>query len=214
MFPGPDQGANQGDIANAIDTLSRTHQVDVLNLSLGAPVASGIEQDAIRDALERGTLCVCAAANSAGPVEFPAAFEESAAVSALGQLGTAPSGTLSASRLPGGPDRFGDESLYLANFSCFGPELECAGPGVAVIATVPARFGLEAPYAGMDGTSMASPAVCGALAVLLGRAPDYQSLSRDISRANLARRILLQACRDVGLAVEFEGRGVPSVRGA
>jgi subtilisin family serine protease len=75
VFP-PGRGANQADIADALDSLSKDHQVDLINLSLGAPSPSNIERDAIRDALERGTLCVCAAANSAGPVEFPAAFPE------------------------------------------------------------------------------------------------------------------------------------------
>jgi subtilisin family serine protease len=210
VFP-PDDGANQGDIANAIDELSRTHRVDLINLSLGASERSEIERDAIRDALERGTLCVCAAANSSGPVEFPAAFEESVAVSALGLLGFAPSGTLSETRLPQESARFGSEDLYLANFSCFGPELACAGPGVGVIATVPERFGLAAPYGVMDGTSMASPAVCAALAVLLARSPAYGALPRDETRAHLAREILRQSCREVGLAAVFQGRGVPKV---
>ena len=86
VFP-PNAGANQGDIANAIDALSKTHEVDLINMSLGAPRESRIEQDAIQDALERGTLCICAAANSGGPVEWPAAFPETLAVSALALLG-------------------------------------------------------------------------------------------------------------------------------
>jgi subtilisin len=210
VFP-PGQGANQGDIANAIDELSRTNQVDLINLSLGAPVGSEIERDAIIDALERGTLCICAAANSNGPVEFPAAFEETVAVSALGLLGFAPPGSLSDTRLPLSASRFGLESLFLANFSCFGPEIDCAGPGVAVIASVPARHTTLSPYAAMDGTSMASPAVCAALAVLLSRSSDYMALTRDETRSAAARRILRQSCRDIGLASDFQGRGVPTV---
>jgi subtilisin len=210
VFP-PGQGANQGDIANAIDELSRTHQVDLINMSLGAPVPSEIERDAIIDALERGTLCVCAAANSNGPVEFPAAFPETVAVSALGLLGFAPPGSLSDTRLPLSASRFGLDSLFLANFSCFGPEIDCAGPGVAVIASVPVRHATAAPYAGMDGTSMASPAVCGALAVLLSRSNDYLALPRDETRSAEARRILRQSCRDIGMDADFQGRGVPTV---
>ena len=124
VFP-PNSGANQGDIANAIDALSREHRVDLINLSLGAKTGSAIERDAIQDALERGTLCVCAAANSSGPVEFPAAFPETVAVSAIGKLGQAPDGTLSSIRAPTNTDEFGDDNLFLANFSCRGPEIIC-----------------------------------------------------------------------------------------
>ena len=45
-------------------------------------------------------------------------------------LGQAPPGTLSATRRPGGQDRYGDDNLYLANFSCFGAGLDSVGPGV------------------------------------------------------------------------------------
>jgi len=210
VFP-PGRGANQGDIANAIDALSKTHEVDLINMSLGSPQASQIERDAIQDALERGTLCVCAAANSNGPVEYPAAFPECVAVSALGLLGWGPSGSIAASRVPQSADRFGNENLYLANFSCFGPEIDCAAPGVGIISTVPARFGLQAPYASMDGTSMASPVACGTLAALLGASSEYKAMPRNQSRAEKARSIMRDVCRDIGLKSVYQGRGVPKI---
>jgi subtilisin len=211
VFP-PGAGANQGDIANAVDFLSMTHQADLVNLSLGSPTPSAIEQDAIRDALERGTLCVCAAANSAGPVEFPAAFPETVAVSALGLLGWGPAGTIAATRLPQDPAMFGSENLYLANFSCFGPEVTCGAPGVGIISTVPARDGLAAPYASMGGTSMASPAVVGLLARLLAADEDYHQLPRDQTRAETARSVLVRACVDIDLHQHFQGAGIPRER--
>ncbi len=211
VFPPEGGAAGQADIANAIDALSRTHRVDLINLSLAADTPSEIELDAIRDALERGTLCVCAAANTGGAVQFPAAFPECVAVSALGLLGVAPPGSMSDSRVPFLPDHFADENLYLANFSCFGPQIACGGPGVAVISTFPERFGLRAPYAALDGTSMAAPAVCATLAVLLAESEQYRALPRDESRARMARRILIHACRDVGLAAACQGRGLPRV---
>ena len=210
VFANQDSGANQGDIANAIDHLSRERGADLLNMSLGAPVPSEISRDAIIDAAERGTLCICAAANSGGPVEYPAAFPESVAVSALGLEGWGPPGSLASIRLPQEPDKFGNDNLYLANFSCFGPEIDCAAPGVGIIATVPERFGLVAPYLAMDGTSMASPAACGLLAAVLSASADYLGLPRDVTRSERARAILRQVGRDVGLAPQYQGRGVPS----
>jgi subtilisin len=209
VFPDADSGANQGDIANAIEHLSREREADLINLSLGAPAGSAIERDAIVDALERGTLCVCAAGNDAGPVGYPAAFEETVAVSALGKEGWGPPGSLSSIRHPEQPDRYGDGGLYLANFSCFGPQIECATGGVGIVATVPERHGLEAPYGAMDGTSMASPLSTGTLAAALSTVPEYLELPRNVTRAAQARALLGTICRDIGLAAEFQGKGVP-----
>jgi subtilisin family serine protease len=211
VFPDANSGANQADIANAIDALSRDHRVDLLNLSLGARTGSQIELDAIQDALERGTLCICAAGNSNGPVEFPAGFKETVAISAIGKLGWGPPGSLSALRIPAGTaDRFGDDGLYHANFSCFGDELDACGPGVGLIAPVPERFGLSAPYGVMDGTSMACPAVCAALATILAKSKEYLSLQRDETRSAMARSILNANLNSIGLGRTYEGGGMPS----
>ena len=214
VFP-PGAGANQMDIADAIDALSNEHGVDLINLSLGAPVGSEIERDAIRDALERGTLCVCAAGNANGPVGFPAAFAETVAVAALGREGWGPPGSLSASRLPESATRFGTGHLYLANFSDFGTEITCAAPGVGIVSTVPARGEgsgtSENPYAALDGTSMASPLACGTLAARLATDETYLALPRDETRAAFARRVLIGSCRDIGLDPVFQGRGVPTL---
>jgi subtilisin family serine protease len=53
-------------------------------MSLGGGPPSPAEEDAIRDAIERGTLCICSAGNSNGPIEYPGAYPECAAVSAVG----------------------------------------------------------------------------------------------------------------------------------
>jgi subtilisin family serine protease len=209
IFPGPDTGANQGDIANAVDALSREAGTDLINLSIGAPQGSEIVRDALQDALERGTLCVCAAGNSNGPVEFPGAFDEAVAISALGREGWGPPGSLASIRTPSLRDRFGVDGLYLANFSCFGEEVDATAPGVGIIATVPERFGLLAPLGAMDGTSMASPAACATLAAALSADADYLALPRDTTRSSHARIILKQAARHVGLAAVYEGSGAP-----
>lgn len=209
IFPTAESGANQGDIAGAIDHLSVVRHADLINLSLGSPQRSQIEWEAIVEALEGGTLTVCAAANAAGPVNYPAAFDESIAVSALGLQGWGPPGSLASLRYPSDQAKYGRDQLYLANFSCFGPQIDCAAPGVGIIAPVPERFGLSAPYGVMDGTSMASPVVCGVLAAVLGASPEYLKLPRDLTRSAQARALLEASCKDIGLAPQYQGRGVP-----
>lgn len=207
----PDEfGANQGDIADAIDHLSRTGRVDLINLSLGSSAPSEIERDAIKDALERGTLCICAAGNDgATPISYPARFPECVAVSAVGQNGWGALGSPTAANYPNEPEKYGLQNLFLAEFSNFGPQVACAAPGNGIIATVPARPGQPQPFAALDGTSMASPMACGLLAAVLSSDAQYKALPRDARRAEHARTRLRAACVDIGLARHFQGSGIP-----
>lgn len=208
---GPQDGPTQADIVNAIDSLSRDHQCDLLNMSLGGGPKSEAEEDAIRDAAERGTLCICSAGNENTAIEFPGAYPECAAVSAIGKIGWAPAGTFSASNRPQSAAKMGQDNLFLAAFSCFGPTLASAAPGVGIVSTVPDRPGFVGAYMEMDGTSMASPAACGVLAVILSQDATYKALARDISRSKKASLALAQHCKPFGLPVMFEGRGLPVV---
>jgi subtilisin len=109
-------------------------------------------------------------------------------------------------------ERFGHENLFLANFSCFGTGLTCAAPGVGIISTmrdVPGQAGL---YGVMDGTSMASPVACGALASILATDNAYLGHGADLARSRAARAILVARCRDIGLSLEYQGRGLPFVQ--
>jgi subtilisin family serine protease len=208
---GPQDGPTQADIINAIDSLSRDHQCDIINMSLGGGPKSEAEEDAIRDAAERGTLCICSAGNDSGPIEYPGAYSGCAAVSAIGMVGWAPSGTFSANNRPREAAKMGHNNLFLAAFSCFGSALACAAPGVGIVSTVPDRDNVVGAYMEMDGTSMASPAACGALAVILSQDATYKALARDVSRSKKAELALAQHCKPFGLPVKFEGRGLPAV---
>jgi len=209
VFASEEDGPSQADLINAIDTLSRDFQCDLINMSLGGGPPSGAEQDCIRDALERGTLCICSAGNDAGPVNYPAAYPECVSVSALGKVGWAPDGTFSAGNRPRAPGRMGKDNLFLATFSSNGDGLDACGAGVGIVSTVPDHAGGKDLYMEMDGTSMASPAVCATLAAVLSKDPDFAELPRDRSRSQAARGLLEDNCVSLGLSRAFQGLGMP-----
>jgi subtilisin family serine protease len=198
-------------VAETISRLIHEYQVDLINMSLGGP-ASKIVHEHVLEALDHGVLCIASAGNTFGAVEFPAAFREAISVSALGKTGWCPKDTAGSAWIPSRANRFGRGGLYLAAFSAFGSKIDCAGPGNAILSTVPERFGLKAPYASMEGTSMASAAVTGALAVALSKSREYLASPRVRARAVLARKILRDRCRDAGLSPRFQGIGVPAIR--
>jgi subtilisin len=218
VFKNPQDHPGQGDIAMAIDSLSRDHQCDLINISLGGPSLSKVEEDAIQDAAERGTLCVCSAGNNTeminptapNAITYPAKYSQCRAVSAIGKAGWAPKGTFSASNRPRGGPKMGHHNLFLAKFSCFGRALACAAPGAGIVSTVPDRAGFGGAYMEKDGTSYASAAACGALAIILSRDATYRGLPRDISRFDRAKLVLSQHCKPIGLRPRFEGLGVPT----
>lgn len=209
VFPDDETGASNADIANAIDMLSREYGVDLINLSLGATEPSQIVQDAIAAAGEIGTLCICAAGNDGGRVNFPGAFPEAIAVTALGLAGWGPSGSLTAARLPEGREMHGDNDLFAANFTSKGAEVDATAPGVGIVAAVPSHRGQTPLHGAMDGTSMASPVVCGCLAILLSLDGTYLAMPRQQTRTDAARRLLRSALCDVGLPTTVQGGGMP-----
>jgi len=129
----------------------------VINMSLGSTSPSTIVHDALIFAQNSGVISVCAAGNNFGSVEWPAAFEECIAVSAV------------------------DRTLELADFSSRGPEISFTAPGVKVNSTT-----LNDSYAEFSGTSMAAPHTAGVFALMLssrrsvvqtidiGLIPEYQ----------------------------------------
>lgn len=202
---------NQADMAKALDVLDADYRIDLVNLSLAAEQRSVVLYDAILDLRDAGVLAVCAAGNAAQSVWFPAALEDTIAVSAIGLSGWGAQFSISSGQRPDvdALDRFGDANFYLARFSCTGREITCAAPGVGIVSTVPTVSG-DPAFAEMDGTSMASPIACAVLAARLAEDVQYRSMARDGSRASRAREVLETCCRDI-VAPSFQGRGVPQV---
>ncbi|HEY6912848.1 MAG TPA: S8 family peptidase [Myxococcales bacterium] len=145
-------GGNSHDIAEGI-RFAVDHGARVLNLSLGGGGRSLAIESAVAYARRRGAVVVCAAGNSGSRgVSYPAAYPGAFAVSAVGPQGR------------------------LAPYSSFGPEVAIAAPGgdksqgeeAGVLQeTLAEGSTTQAAYRWFQGTSMATPHVAGAAALLM-----------------------------------------------
>lgn len=193
------EGASSFAIAKAIDR-AVADGCDLLNLSLGGGPDDPTTSEAIKAARAKGVVCVIAAGNDGGPVAWPARHPLALSVSALGYKGLWPTGAMQSQTVT---EPLGKEHSFIADFSNTGPEIGLAGPGVGVISCIPHdRFGV------MDGTSMACPAVTGALARRLAADATVRAMPRDGDRADAIVRLALQAARDMGLPPLTQGAGL------
>ncbi len=129
------------------------HGARVLNLSLGGGGRSLAMESAVAYARRRGAVVVCAAGNSGSRgVSYPAAYRGAFAVSAVGPQGR------------------------LAPYSSFGPQVAIAAPGgdksqgeeAGVLQqTLAEGSTTEAAFRWFQGTSMATPHVAGAAALVM-----------------------------------------------
>ena len=135
-----------GSVANVAEGIrfAADEGAQVINLSLGGPIRSGILEDAVRHALAAGVVVVAAAGNSGRRVGWPAAYPGVVAVSAT------------------------DDTDKIAWFSSRGPEIAIAAPGVGITQQTVCNGGRDKCeiFGTFNGTSMASPHVAGVVAMI------------------------------------------------
>ncbi|WP_304651005.1 S8 family peptidase [Thalassobius sp. Cn5-15] len=190
----------------AIDTAIELN-VDVVNMSLGGTKESQLLRQRMQAARNAGILLVAAAGNSGGPVMYPAAYPEVMAVAAIGKVGSFPADSFHSRHVT--PHKSQDGQYFSAAFTCYGPEIDVCGPGVAIISTLPGPG-----FGSYDGTSMASPHVAGVAAALLSLSPAIQGMARNAARSQALFDAVLNQCQSLGLPAERQGSGLPVLRAA
>lgn len=204
VFPAGAGGATNYAILKAM-IYAADDGCDIINLSLGGGPFDEIVSEAIADARNQGMLVVVASGNDGRkPVNYPAAYDGSTAISALGREGSFPAGSLDEPEILRPPTGTVDPAEFIAAFSNIGPQIAATGPGVGVLSTLPGnRFGP------LSGTSMAAPVVAGATASLLSRDAAVLGMARQRSRSDAIEKLLQTNCVRRSFGAVYEGYGLP-----
>ncbi|WNB90850.1 S8 family peptidase [Bacillus sp. NEB1478] len=179
-------GSYQG-IIDAIDYAvewrgENDERVRVISMSLGGPEDVPELHEAIQRAVLEDVLVVCAAGNEGDNKEntdefaYPGAYKEVVEVGAV------------------------DAKMKLASFSNTNDEIDLVAPGVNVISTYPGN-----KYAKLSGTSMATPHVSGAAALLIAR--EEKLFGRKLTEAEVYAQ-LVKNTLSIGLTKKAEGNGL------
>jgi PKD repeat protein len=180
IFNDSGRWTNSSDIVDALDSCV-ARGADIVSMSLGGLSSSSVEGQAFSEALvQNGVLSFAAAGNSgSAAMSYPASHDAVVSVGAV------------------------DSSMDHADFSQRNEQVELVAAGVGVDSTV-----LGNDYDRKNGTSMATPHVSGAAALLWSRNPDCSAI--DI------RRALSLTARDLGIPGRDDtyGYGLVQVRDA
>lgn len=134
----------------------------VISMSLGGPVATFAERVTVDALKSQGILLVAASGNDgngANAVEYPSGYDNVMCVSAVGS------------------------STNIATFSTYNSDVDISAPGVGIL-SLTSSGGTDGSYSQFDGTSMATPHVAAAGALLMAR---FSTASVDAIRNALER---------------------------
>ena len=151
-------------------------------MSLGSTEETPLIHEAIKKAVESNILVVCAAGNegdSNGDTEelsYPAVYSECISVGAV------------------------DYSKNIARFTNSNKSVDLVAPGVSIMSTYPNN-----KYANLQGTSMATPHVSGALALIINWS--RKDFGREMSETELYAQ-LIRHTASLGFKKTLVGNGL------
>jgi major intracellular serine protease len=160
-------------------------KVRIISMSLGGSYNDPRQYKAILEAVSQGIMVVCAAGNEGDANEntyehgYPALYPETISVAAC------------------------DENRKLADFSNNNLQVDVIGAGVKVLSTYP-----QSQYAVLSGTSMATPHIAGALALIIKIGE--KQFKRPLTESEIFA-LLTKCCCSLGYQKSSEGNGMPEL---
>jgi len=187
-FMGPDGHGSTSDAVKCIDW-AVANGAHILSNSWGGAGSSQELVEAVTRAERKGVLFVAAAGNTASVgndndknPNYPAALPQSNVI-AVGAI---------------------DVHDTKASFSHYGQQtVDIGAPGVGIMSTMP-----DNKYASMDGTSMATPHVSGAAALVWGKT--FASPTQNPQQMATVRDLILANARPVPALQNFWGHSAPA----
>jgi major intracellular serine protease len=157
-------------------------KADIISMSLGGPEDLPELHEAIQKAVKNNILVICAAGNEGDGVDstdefdYPGCYNEVISVGAI------------------------DLERHSSNFSNSNNEVDLVGPGEKILSTF-----LNGKYATLSGTSMATPHVAGAMALI--KVLVNTSFERNLTERELYAQ-LIKRTGPLGNSPKLEGNGL------
>jgi major intracellular serine protease len=156
-------------------------KVDIISMSLGGPEDVPELHEAIQKAVENNILVVCAAGNEGDGQDttdefgYPGSYNEVISVGAI------------------------NLERQISDFTNSNNEVDLVAPGENILSTY-----LKGKYAKLSGTSMATPHVSGALALL--KALTFESFERELTEPEIYAQLIKRTV-PLGNSPKLEGNG-------